>query len=90
MSGFRWGQSSECLYIGTRAYGKLRVWKLTEEKDEYQLRLLWSAGAKEVCFAHANLEEVVGLSQIDIELMKQHGTIGEPKRDATDKPFHEK
>ncbi|KAF8931515.1 hypothetical protein BGZ47_011804, partial [Haplosporangium gracile] len=84
------GQSSKCFYIGTRAYGKLLVWKLSDEKDEYHLRLLWNAGAKEFCLVHAYLKEVVGLSQVDIELMKQHRTIGEPKRDATDKPFSEK
>lgn len=81
---FRWGQNSECLYIATRAYGKLRIWKLTEDGGGYQLRLLWSAGAKELCFAYASLEDVVGLSPVDIELMKQHRIIGNPKRDATD------
>ncbi|KAF9134280.1 hypothetical protein BGX30_011992, partial [Mortierella sp. GBA39] len=83
---FRWGQSSECLYVGSRAYGKLRLWKLTEEKGEYQFRLLWSAGAKELCLAHANLQDVVGLSSVDVALMKQHGSIGEPKSGSTERP----
>lgn len=86
---FRWGQSSDCLYVATRAYGKLRVWKLTEEKGEYQLRLLWSAGAKELCLAHANLQDVVGLSSVDVALVKQHGNIGEPRSDSTENPCNE-
>ena len=56
----------------------------------FRSRLLWSAGAKVLCLAQADLQDVVGLSSVDAALMKQHGSIGEPKSDSTEKSSSEK
>lgn len=96
----QWRQDSEGMHcLAAIDLGSVRVWKLIEnEKGGYSLLLLWSSGRKElsledaiVCGEGEGGGGAVGLSPIDLELMKQRGAITELKvRDeATDNPAHE-
>lgn len=95
----QWKQDSEGMhYLATIDLGSVRVWKLIEkEKGSYSLLLLWSSGRKELSLEDANVcgesegDGAVGLSPIDLELMKQRGAITELKvrSDSNDNPAHE-
>ncbi|KAK5815405.1 quinon protein alcohol dehydrogenase-like superfamily [Linnemannia elongata] len=95
----QWKQDSEGRhYLATIDLGSVRVWKLIEkEKGGYSLLLLWSSGRKELSLEDANVcgesegDGAVGLSPIDLELMKQRGAITELKvrSESNDNPAHE-
>lgn len=87
----QWRQDSEGMhYLATIDLGSLRVWKLIKNgEDVYSLQLLWNSGRKELSLENAKLcgeiggagggGGTVGLSAIDLELMKQRGAITELK-----------
>ncbi|KAG0080496.1 hypothetical protein BGZ90_012127 [Linnemannia elongata] len=55
------------------ATGSMRVWTLVKEEEDgpYVLRLLWGTGARQLMAVDANLEDIVGLSPVNLKLLKQ-------------------
>jgi WD40 repeat protein len=55
--------------------GNLCIWELKEEEGVYSLQLDWCSGYEELSLVEANLDDIVGLSDANRQLMKQRSTI---------------
>lgn len=55
------------------ATGSMRVWRLVKEDKEgsYVLQLVWGTGARQLMAVDADLKGIVGLSSVNLELLKQ-------------------
>ncbi|KAF9091102.1 hypothetical protein BGX29_011127, partial [Mortierella sp. GBA35] len=83
--GLKWIQSPDCLYLASATDGLLRVWKLVERGNAYGLQSVWDTGRNELNLTDINKEGIVGLSDINLELMKQRGaSTNEIDEDETD------
>jgi WD40 repeat protein len=70
----QWRQSSSGdQYLVTLGVGAVRIWRLVEGENEYNLRLVWGLGKEELSLENANLKGSVGLSPVDLKLAKQRG-----------------
>ncbi|KAF9084698.1 hypothetical protein BGX29_002417, partial [Mortierella sp. GBA35] len=73
--GLRWMQHGDCMYSATAADQFLRVWKLVERDSTYNIQLVWGTGLKRLSMVDVSMDDVVGLSPVNLELMTQHGAI---------------
>ncbi|KAK3838606.1 MAG: WD40-repeat-containing domain protein [Linnemannia elongata] len=55
------------------ATGSMRVWRLVKAGEErsYVLQLVWGTGERQLMAIDANLEDIVGLSPVNLKLLKQ-------------------
>jgi WD40 repeat protein/energy-coupling factor transporter ATP-binding protein EcfA2 len=84
-SRIQWVQGVECTYLSTFHFNAVRVWKPVENNDnKFDFQLLWCLGKKELSLADANLTGVIGLSSVDLKLVKQRGAITELKGEDED------
>ena len=75
-SWMKWTEGSKRLNLTTLdKTGNLCVWELKEENGVYSLQLEWCSGYEELSLVEANLEGIIGLSDANIQLMKQRSTI---------------
>jgi WD40 repeat protein len=59
--------------------GSVLMWKYEEEKrDQYKLRLQWSATSGSLIVTGASIQDVQGLTHPNKQLLKQRGAVGEP------------
>ncbi|KAF9902709.1 hypothetical protein EC991_004596 [Linnemannia zychae] len=77
-----WRQGSQHMYLTTGTFGCMRVWQLMADNGTFQLRLLWSLNKKELFLSDANLCGAIGLSPVDLELVKQRGATTDSKGDS--------
>ncbi|KAF9109037.1 hypothetical protein BGX27_008059 [Mortierella sp. AM989] len=56
----------------------VRMWQVMEEKDHYQVRLLWTTMHDRLAVSKTSIQNVQGLSRIQMQLLKQRGSVGEP------------
>ncbi|KAF9118360.1 hypothetical protein BGW39_001252, partial [Mortierella sp. 14UC] len=76
ITALQWRQSSEHMYLTTEGLGFIRVWRLVEEEGgTFDLRMVRSLGEKELSLANAKLCGDIGLSPVDLKLVKQRGAI---------------
>ncbi|KAF9909800.1 hypothetical protein EC991_007971 [Linnemannia zychae] len=80
-----WKQGSQHMYLITSELECKRVWQLMAVDGTFQLRLLWSLGKKELSMLGANLCGAVGLSPIDLKLVKQRGAAADTEDNLTAK-----
>jgi len=58
--------------------GSILMWDLIDRGDRYQARLFWSSMDTALAVTDAAIHDVQGLSQVNRQLLKQRGAIGEP------------
>jgi len=66
-----------CLAIGY-GDGSVRMWQVIEDGDECHVRLRWRPVNGELVLTGTMIHEVHGLSQLNKQLLKQRGAVGEP------------
>ncbi|KAG0234729.1 U3 snoRNP protein, partial [Mortierella sp. GBA43] len=80
VSGIAWNVISEvrCLVTGCED-GSVQNWQLLGEADQFQVRLCWSGTNGALRVTGANMQDARGLTQLDKQLLKQRGAVGEPE-----------
>ena len=58
--------------------GSVRMWEVKEEGGHTRVRLRWRSITGHLTMEDACMQDVGGLSQVNIRLMKQRGAVGEP------------
>jgi len=74
-----WNPTSDtdCFVIGCDD-GSVRRWKVTGEGDQRRVHLCWSTTNELLSAREALIQDVRGLSQLNKQLLKQRGALGEP------------
>ena len=85
-----WTTDHEVNYLVTGCEeGTLRLWQIIEGEDQCHVYLRWSSKHKVLAVAGASIQDATGLSQMNKQLLKQHGAVeeailGSPERDMQD------
>ncbi|KAF9427947.1 hypothetical protein BGZ94_003777 [Podila epigama] len=80
-----WVQGIGVDYLATYCGGQVRLWELDEtDLEEFTLRLLWNLGPSGQSVDGADLSDAVGLSSVDLKLVKQRGAISNTMRGIVD------
>jgi len=66
-----------CIVTGCQD-GSVWMWELMDDGDLYNVRLRWSSMNNGLAVTDAGIQDVQGLSQLNKQLLKQRGAIGEP------------
>ncbi|KAF9347017.1 hypothetical protein BGX34_003465, partial [Mortierella sp. NVP85] len=66
-----------CIVTGCQD-GSVWMWELMDDGDLYNVRLRWSSMNNGLAVTDADIQDVQGLSQLNKQLLKQRGAIGEP------------
>jgi WD40 repeat protein len=75
-----WNTTSDGLYLATGCDdGSVLKWQVVEEEDLCSVRLQWSATNGKLTTTGAFIQDVRGLTQINRQLLKQRGAVGEPE-----------
>lgn len=75
-SWMKWTEGPKRLNLVTLdKTGNLCIWELKEENGVYSLQLDWCSGYEELSLVEANLEGIVGVSEANLQLMKQRSII---------------
>ncbi|KAG0362178.1 hypothetical protein BGZ54_008745, partial [Gamsiella multidivaricata] len=56
----------------------VRMWQVTEEENHFQVRLHWSSMHDALVVSNTSIQNVQGLSRINMRLLEQRGAVGEP------------
>ncbi|KAG0371968.1 hypothetical protein BGX24_000918, partial [Mortierella sp. AD032] len=78
----QWRQGLDAMYLVSYNIGIMRVWGMKDLGGSYTLSLLWSLGRNELSLADTDLSGAVGLSPVDLKLIKQRGAVSEPTGDS--------
>ncbi|KAF9096503.1 Chromatin assembly factor 1 subunit B [Mortierella sp. GBA35] len=68
-------QGRDYIYLTLIIGGWLRVWKVVERDDAYNLPLVWGKGFNKLNMANVSIDGVVGLSPANLALMELRGVI---------------
>ncbi|KAF9925158.1 hypothetical protein BGZ67_008867 [Mortierella alpina] len=75
-----WMTTPACTYFVTGcADNSVRMWQVIKERDTFQLLLQWSSAHDQLVVSDASLENVRGLSRINMKLLQQRGAVGDPE-----------
>ena len=78
--GIDWQTTLDGVSLVTGCFdGSVLKWKVVEEEGVYRVQLQWSATKGSLTMTGASIQDVHGLSQINKQLLKQRGAIGEPE-----------
>jgi len=69
--------NANCFVTGCDS-GSVCMWKVIEEGDKCRLRWHWRSVSGELHMLYALIQDVHGLSPLNMHLLKQRGTDGEP------------
>ena len=77
--GIAWSTTSDtdCFVTGC-GDGSVLMWDVVEEGELLDARLRWSSTNGVLTVTGASIQDVQGLSQLNAQLLKQRGTVGEP------------
>ncbi|KAF9568868.1 hypothetical protein EC968_002802 [Mortierella alpina] len=79
-----WKATPNGTYFVTGSLDKsVRVWQEVEEAGHFSMRLQWSSTHDRLTVSDAVMDDVRGLSRINLGLLKQRGAVGEPEPVAT-------
>jgi hypothetical protein len=67
----------DCFVTGCND-GVVRMWQVVEEDGACHVRLLWGSMNGALVVNDASIQDVRGLSQLNEQLLKQRGAVGEP------------
>jgi len=75
-----WNKTSDGFYLVTGCDdGSVLKWQVVEEEGLCSVRLQWSATNGALTMTGASIQDVRGLGQINRQLLKQRGAVGEPE-----------
>jgi len=75
-----WNTTSDGLYLVTGCDdGSVLKWQVVEDEELCSVRLQWSATNGTLTMTGASIQDVQGLTQINKQLLKQRGAVGEPE-----------
>jgi WD40 repeat protein len=75
-----WRSTSDGIYLVTGdECGSVLMWNVTEDEDQCRVSLQWSASKGKLELTGAMVQGVRGLGQLNKELLKQRGAVGEPE-----------
>jgi len=78
--GVAWSTGSDATYLVTGCMdGSVLKWDIVKEEEEHRVNLRWGATNGMLNVTDASIENVRGLSQLNKQLLKQRGAIGEPE-----------
>lgn len=62
--------------------GSVRLWQFyKDDDDQHRVVMEWTSLQCVLNLAHTSIQDARGLSQLNSQLLKQHGSVGEPSRD---------
>ncbi|KAF9951119.1 hypothetical protein BGZ72_007285 [Mortierella alpina] len=77
--GLAWRESDLGSYLATgNDENTVRMWRVTEEDGKPCLSLQWSSPHTSLKVKDASIQNVHGLTRMQIQLLKQRGNVGEP------------
>jgi WD40 repeat protein len=75
-----WRSTSDGNYLVTgEEGGSVLMWKVTEDEDQCRVSPQWSASNGKLILIGATVQGVRGLTQLNKQLLKQRGAVGEPE-----------
>jgi WD40 repeat protein len=79
VNGVEWIQYSDIDCLATTCGdGSVRMWEVTKEGGQYGVRLRWGSMNKALVVTDAIVQDAQGLSELNKQLLKQRGAVGEP------------
>ncbi|KAF9347490.1 hypothetical protein BGX34_003104, partial [Mortierella sp. NVP85] len=79
VTGISWNTTFDTTYLVTSCKdGTVLKWEVVNEGESCRVRLLWSATNGALTTKGASIQDVHGLSPLNMQLLKQRGAIGEP------------
>ncbi|KAG0316229.1 hypothetical protein BGZ99_007002 [Dissophora globulifera] len=78
ITGITWNVTLDGIFFATAAGNSIRAWKVVEEEDQFQVRLLWSSAHGGLSVSNTSIQNVQGLGRANIQLLRQRGAVGEP------------
>ncbi|KAI7830705.1 hypothetical protein BC939DRAFT_473515 [Gamsiella multidivaricata] len=74
-----WNPTPNGTYFATGCEDmSVRMWQVIEEEDHYQVRLHWSSMHDRLTVSNTSIQNVQGLSRINMRLLEQRGAAGKP------------
>jgi prophage tail gpP-like protein len=59
--------------------GAVLMWKIIEDENQCRAKLYWSSSAGALAVTGASIQGARGLTQVNKQLLKQRGAVGEPE-----------
>ncbi|KAI7817892.1 WD40-repeat-containing domain protein [Gamsiella multidivaricata] len=79
ITSIAWNSTPNGTYFATGCWDKsVRMWQAIEEEDRYQVRLHWSSMHDRLTVSNTSIQNVQGLSKINMWLLEQRGAVGKP------------
>ncbi|KAI7831702.1 WD40-repeat-containing domain protein, partial [Gamsiella multidivaricata] len=79
ITSITWNPAPNGTYFATGCWDKsVRMWQVIEEEDRYQVRLHWSSMHDRLTLSDTSIQNVQGLSRINMRLLEQRGAVGKP------------
>jgi WD40 repeat protein len=76
INGIAWNATTDGTYFATGSADKsVRMWQVIGEEDNCQVLLHWSSIHGELILSETNIQDVQGLSRVNMQLMKQRGAV---------------
>jgi len=72
-NGVTWITSDIDSFLTGGADGSVMMWDVIEERGKYQVRLRWRSTSGHLTVEDARIQDVVGLSDVDKQLLEQRG-----------------
>ncbi|KAG0347088.1 hypothetical protein BGZ54_005026, partial [Gamsiella multidivaricata] len=77
ITSITWNATLNGTYFATGCWDKsVRMWQIVEEEDRYQVRLHWSSMHDRLTVSNTSIQDVQGLSRINMRLLEQRGAVG--------------
>jgi WD40 repeat protein len=78
--GVSWRIASDINYLVTGTEnGSVLMWKITEGANQCRANAQWSATTGALVLTEASVQDTRGLSQLNKQLLKQRGAVGDPE-----------
>ncbi|KAI7829012.1 WD40-repeat-containing domain protein [Gamsiella multidivaricata] len=79
IASIAWNATPNGTYFATGCvYKSVRMWQVIEEASRYQVRLHWISMHDRLTVSATSIQNVQGLSRINMRLLEQRGTVGKP------------
>ena len=77
-NGVAWITSDIDTFVTGGRDGSVRVWEVREEGGQHRVRMRWRSTNGQLSLEDACVQDVVGLSHLNHQLLRQRGAVGEP------------
>ncbi|KAG0303741.1 hypothetical protein BGZ99_002583, partial [Dissophora globulifera] len=73
-----WSATLNGIFFAAGSGNSVYVWKVIQEEDHYKTQLHWRSTHSELSLSKSSIQNVKGLSRVNIQLLKQRGAVGDP------------